>query len=29
MNSEVIVSCAVTGAADTADKHPDLPITPE
>ena len=29
MNSEVIVSCAVTGASDTADKHPDLPITPE
>jgi uncharacterized protein (DUF849 family) len=29
MNSEVIVSCAITGAGDTADKHPDLPITPE
>ncbi len=29
MNTEVIVTCAVTGAADTADKHPDLPITPE
>jgi uncharacterized protein (DUF849 family) len=29
MNSEVIVTCAVTGAGDTADKHPDLPVTPE
>ena len=29
MNSEVIVSCAVTGAGDTADKHPDLPVTPK
>ena len=29
MNNEVIVTCAVTGASDTADKHPDLPITPE
>ena len=29
MNSDVIVSCAVTGAADTAHIHPDLPITPE
>ncbi len=28
MNTEVIVTCAVTGAGDTADKHPDLPITP-
>ena len=29
MNSDVIVSCAVTGAADTASIHPDLPITPK
>ncbi|MGI9304511.1 MAG: 3-keto-5-aminohexanoate cleavage protein [Gammaproteobacteria bacterium] len=29
MNREVIVSCAVTGAGDTADRHPDLPVTPE
>ena len=28
MNNEVILTCAVTGAADTAHKHPDLPITP-
>ena len=29
MNTEVIVSCAVTGAGDTVGKHPDIPITPE
>ena len=29
MNSDVIITCAVTGAGDTADTHPDLPITPE
>ena len=29
MNYEVIVSCAVTGAGDTVDKHPDIPVTPE
>ena len=29
MNNEVIVSCAVTGAGDTAKKHPNLPITPQ
>jgi uncharacterized protein (DUF849 family) len=29
MNPEVIVTCAVTGAGDTQDKHPDLPKTPE
>ena len=29
MNNQVIVTCAITGAADTADKHPDLPITPK
>lgn len=28
MNRDVILTCAVTGAGDTADKHPDLPITP-
>jgi uncharacterized protein (DUF849 family) len=29
VNHEVIVSCAVTGAGDTAGIHPDLPVTPE
>ena len=29
MNHDVIVTCAVTGAGDTADKHPDLPVTPQ
>lgn len=29
MNRDVIVTCAVTGAGDTVDKHPDIPITPE
>jgi len=29
MNHEVIITCAVTGAGDTADKHPELPITPK
>lgn len=29
MNYEVILTCAVTGAADTVDKHPDMPVTPE
>ena len=24
-----IITCAVTGAGDTAGRHPDLPITPE
>jgi len=28
MNFDVFVTCAVTGAGDTADKHPDLPVTP-
>ncbi|WP_110685442.1 3-keto-5-aminohexanoate cleavage protein [Salinicola aestuarinus] len=28
MNSNVILTCAVTGAGDTAHKHPDLPVTP-
>ena len=29
MNNNVVVSCAVTGAGDTAKKHPNLPITPK
>ena len=29
MNNEVIISCAVTGSGDTANKHPELPITPK
>ena len=29
MNNEVIITCAITGAADTAGKHPDMPVTPE
>ncbi|WP_251977909.1 BKACE family enzyme [Salinicola avicenniae] len=29
MNRDVILTCAVTGAGDTAGKHPDLPITPQ
>ena len=28
MNFDVFITCAVTGAGDTADKHPDLPVTP-
>ncbi|MDH3713681.1 MAG: 3-keto-5-aminohexanoate cleavage protein [Gammaproteobacteria bacterium] len=28
MNNDVIITCAVTGAADAVDKHPDLPVTP-
>ena len=28
MNTEVIITCAVTGAGDTAGKHPELPVTP-
>jgi len=28
VNYEVIVSCAVTGAGDTAGIHPELPVTP-
>ena len=28
MNSEVIVTCAVTGAGDTVAKHPGVPVTP-
>lgn len=29
MNYEVIVTCAVTGAGDTTEKHPGVPVTPE
>ncbi|MEM7293416.1 MAG: 3-keto-5-aminohexanoate cleavage protein [Pseudomonadota bacterium] len=29
MNNEVIITCAVTGAADTVDKNPHVPVTPE
>lgn len=29
MNSEVIITCAVTGAADTVSKSPHVPVTPE
>lgn len=29
MNTEVIISCAVTGAGDTAGKNPNVPVTPE
>ena len=28
MNRNVIITCAVTGAGDSAAKHPELPITP-
>ena len=28
MNDEVIITCAVTGAGDTAGTHPELPVTP-
>ena len=29
MSNKVFISCAVTGSGDTANKHPDLPKTPE
>jgi uncharacterized protein (DUF849 family) len=29
MNRNVIISCAVTGAGDTVNKHPAIPTTPE
>ena len=29
MNFEVIVTCAVTGAGDTVDKSPHVPVTPK
>ena len=28
MNSDVIITCAVTGAGDTVGRHPDIPVTP-
>jgi len=28
MNHNVIITCAVTGAGDTVDKHPAMPVTP-
>jgi uncharacterized protein (DUF849 family) len=28
VNDEVVITCAVTGAGDTAGVHPDLPVTP-
>ncbi|MCY7307823.1 MAG: 3-keto-5-aminohexanoate cleavage protein [Rhodoferax sp.] len=28
MNHNVIITCAVTGAGDTVDKHPAIPVTP-
>ena len=29
MKRDVIISCAVTGAGESWDRHPDLPVTPE
>ena len=29
INTNVVVTCAVTGAGDTVDKHPAIPVTPE
>ncbi len=29
MNREAFITCAVTGAADTVDKHPAIPVTPQ
>jgi len=29
LNSNVIITCAVTGAGDTVAKHPGVPVTPE
>ena len=29
MSREVIISCAITGAADSVGKHPAIPVTPE
>jgi uncharacterized protein (DUF849 family) len=28
MNHDVIITCALTGAGDTVDKHPAIPVTP-
>ena len=29
MNNEVIITCAVTGAADTVGRSPHVPVTPQ
>ena len=29
MNSEVVITCDVTGAGDTVGRHPDIPVTPQ
>ena len=29
MNWEAFITCAVTGAGETVDKHPAIPVTPE
>jgi L-cysteate sulfo-lyase len=29
MNTEVVITCAVTGAGDTVGKHPGVPVTPQ
>lgn len=29
MNHNIIITCAVTGAGDTVDKHPAIPVTPQ
>src|SRR5690242_3247577 len=29
INRKVIITCAVTGAGDTVDKHPAIPVTPK
>ncbi len=29
MNRNVIITCAITGAGDTADKSENVPVTPE
>ena len=29
MNSEVVITCAITGAGDTVGKHPSIPVSPE
>lgn len=29
MNHDIIITCALTGAGDTVDKHPAIPVTPK
>ncbi len=29
MNNDVFITCAVTGAGETVDKHPAIPVTPQ